>query len=125
MPRGVFERTPEHNAAIGVALRRRRHGVTHGLSYTPAYKSWSGMMSRCYVPTNGSFLRYGGRGISVCERWRGPEGPANFYADMGERPEGMTLDRIDPDGNYEPSNCRWVTPSEQTRSAWKKRRQQN
>lgn len=68
------------------------------------------MRDRCNYPTNGNYEWYGGRGISVCDRWAEF---SEFLADMGERPEGKTLDRIDPDGNYEPNNCRWATPKEQ------------
>ena len=77
---------------------------------TGAYRSWKAMFSRCYAPRNVNYKYYGGIGIVVCDRWRKFE---NFYADIGDRPEGKTLDRINPYGNYEPSNCRWATVSEQ------------
>lgn len=68
------------------------------------------MRSRCLNPKNPGFKWYGGRGIDVCKRWQGPDGFANFFADMGPPPPGTSLDRRNPDGNYEPSNCRWATP---------------
>ena len=72
------------------------------------------MLSRTSNPNATGYENYGGRGIKVCERWSGDTGFHNFIMDMGERPEDMTLDRKDPNGNYEPSNCRWSTPQEQT-----------
>jgi len=89
------------------------NGCRHGHYGSPTYVSWKKMKQRCSDPNDVGHPRYGGRGITVCERWLGPDGFVNFLADMGERPEGKTLDRIDPDGNYEPGNCRWATPKEQ------------
>jgi hypothetical protein len=75
-----------------------------------AFNSWRGMKDRCVDPRAVSYRYYGARGITVCERWMVF---GNFLADMGERPAGRTLDRINPAGNYEPGNCRWATRAEQ------------
>lgn len=78
---------------------------------SPTYESWAKMKQRCFNLSNLKYKNYGGRGITVCERWLTFE---NFYADMGVRPEGKTLDRKNVNGNYEPSNCRWATSTEQS-----------
>lgn len=85
----------------------------HGLVDTPTYYSWKSMKARCLSPTATGYARYGGIGIKMHRPWLNFE---NFFKDMGERPEGKTLDRIDPDGDYEPFNCQWSTPSEQQRN---------
>ena len=85
--------------------------LTHGMTKTPTYKSWSEAKQRCHNSENDKHEWYGARGIKMCQRWR--DDFAAFLEDMGERPAGMTLDRKNVNGDYEPSNCQWATTMEQ------------
>lgn len=85
--------------------------TTHGKSRSTEHSIWCGMRQRCNDDQHPSYPAYGGRGIQVCARWNASF--ENFLADMGERPAGMQIDRINNDGNYEPGNCEWATPKEQ------------
>ncbi len=104
-------------------MERKKYGKSHP-SYkhghspwngkpSPTYISWMSMKARCLNSNYPQFKDYGGRGVEVCERWMDF---ANFLEDMGERPEGLTLDRINNDGDYEPCNCRWATRKEQNQN---------
>lgn len=120
---------PGHNSRVAHPLQGAGHGeeakrklasytgkqtssYKHGWANTPTYWSWNAMRSRCYDPRNASYQGYGGRGITVCDRWR--DSFEAFLEDMGERPsKDYSIDRIDPSGNYESANCRWLTRAEQ------------
>lgn len=112
----LLRETSATNGRNNAGKKKDRHG--HARLGTSTYGIWQGMKSRCQNPGAGEYVNYGGRGIKVCERWQVFE---NFLADMGERPPGMHIDRIDNDGDYEPGNCRWVTPKENQRHTRKSR----
>lgn len=116
---------PGHSTSCGcfASERKSKRSITHGHcrwtspgkpSLTPEYHSWAAAHKRCYNPNIDCWKNYGGRGIKVCDRWNGPDGFKNFLADMGPRPRGKSLDRFpNPNGDYEPGNCRWATRVEQ------------
>jgi hypothetical protein len=94
----------------------------HGYAGTQIHNVWKSMIERCTSKKGKSWASYGGRGITVCERWTGKDGFINFLADMGDRPDGASIDRIDNDGPYSPGNCRWATWTQQSRNKRSNRR---
>ena len=100
---------PDHSQPKGKDSPNYKHGHWGH----PLYNIWKNMLSRCYNKNDDRYYRYGARGISVCDRWRDI---AAFIEDMGDRPIGRSIDRINNDGNYEPENCRWADATTQNRN---------
>ncbi len=96
----------------------KKNTIKDGRMKHPLYDTWMGMKLRCYTKTNPKYYRYGGRGIAMCDKWLNDFW--TFAEDMGSRPEGHTLDRIDVNGNYEPANCRWADKYTQARNTSRK-----
>ena len=112
--RGLGTLKSDRVHSCGCYLKEGNMYRKHSGCYTLTYGSWSSLKARCLNPNSEAYSYYGGRGIKLCDRWQGEHGFENFLADMGERPgKGYSLDRIDVNGNYEPSNCRWATAKEQ------------
>lgn len=105
------------SSRLALPKRNTTHGQSIGNVRSRTYNSWRAMKDRCLCKTHIEYKRYGALGVTVCDSWK--DNFQAFFDDMGERPDGMSLDRIDPYGNYEPSNCRWAdakTQSNNTRA---------
>lgn len=93
---------------------RGKSKVTHGMSGTREYITWGTILTKCYNVTSQQYKNYGGRGIKVCDRWR--HSFENFFADMGPKPPGFSIERVDNDGDYCPENCKWIPLGEQSKN---------
>ena len=111
MPKRGYRQTDEHRAKRAAAARK--YGAAHAYEL-PEWWLWHAIKKRCYTPGTTGFKNYGGRGITMAPAWR--DSFITFLRDMGPRPPGTSIDRIDNDGPYAPGNCRWATPSVQNRN---------
>ena len=111
---GCKRNSKKTNIDLILAAKVGGRGVRHGMSSTPTYVTWSSMLQRCYSKNHKKYLSYGGKGVVVCDRWRCSF--LLFLEDMGLRPEGTTLDRIDGTKGYYKENCRWANKDVQDRN---------
>lgn len=102
-----------HTKSCGCLQRERasKACTTHGMRFSPEWRTWRHIKDRCYNPNTERYPHYGGRGIKVCDRWLNSF--ENFYADMGKKPEGYSIERINIDGDYSPENCKWIALRDQ------------
>jgi hypothetical protein len=111
----VFKHMLKSGKTISCGCHRKTCSITHGESKTPLHNIWQGIKQRCLDQKSKNYLKYGARGIKICDRWK--ENYKNFVADMGHPPTNKhSIERINNDGDYEPNNCRWATASEQSRN---------
>jgi len=108
--RAVIGSNLKNGSSKSCGCLQRKVASKHGMLNTPEYNSWHSMRTRVNNKKNKDYKNWGGRGIKICSDWDSFE---NFYKDMGDKPEGLTLDRINNNGNYEPNNCRWATWKQQ------------
>ena len=124
MPSGIYKRSKKARENISKANKGRKFSeetkekirkksLKHGMSGTKTYESWASMKARCLNPNHKNYKNYGGRGIVICECWLGKNGFQNFFNEMGEKPKGLSIDRIDNNKGYCKSNCRYATQKQQ------------